>query len=138
MRSWTLDPHSGGVAIPKALQREVERRLNEHTAKRYANACAKLGLRFRGQFLYVDAYKVVDPKAKPWAKSKESDEAYRERLRNTPTHLCRLRHFGRDRWSLAFYKYSDEKYEPCFFHSNEWFGTPEEGLDVGAQVYLLE
>jgi hypothetical protein len=58
-----------------------------------------------------------------------------ERLRSTPTHLCRLRHFGPDRWSVAFFTYSNERYEPCFFQSGKPFGTPEEALDIGA-VYL--
>jgi hypothetical protein len=55
----------------------------------------------------------------------------------TPTHLCRLRHFGPERWSVAFYKYSDECYEPSFLESGQMVGTPEEGFDVGA-VYLTE
>jgi len=54
---------------------------------------------------------------------------------DTPFHLCRLRHFSEDCWSLAFYTYSHEKYEPCVFQSGDFFGTPEDGLDVGA-VYL--
>ena len=60
MKTWTLDPHSGGTAIPKALQREVEQRLRAHAAKRYGDSCAKLGIRFRGPFCYVDACRVVD------------------------------------------------------------------------------
>jgi hypothetical protein len=60
----------------------------------------------------------------------------RQRLLNTPLHLCRLRYFGdEDRWSLAFFTYSHERYEPCVFDSGEFHGTPEEALDVGA-VYL--
>jgi hypothetical protein len=38
-----------------------------------------------------------------------------ERLRNTPTHLCRLRYFGGDEWGFAFYAYSSEKYELAVF-----------------------
>jgi len=49
----------------------------------------------------------------------EAREQYFERLRNSPLHLCRLRHFGPDRWSLAFYTYSQERYEPAFFGSGE-------------------
>jgi hypothetical protein len=56
-----------------------------------------------------------------------------ERLRHTPTHLVRLRYFGADdRWSLAFYTYSNERYEPCVLRSGEFLGTPEEALDVGS------
>jgi hypothetical protein len=65
----------------------------------------------------------------------ETREEYIERLRNTPTHLCRIRHFDISRWSMAFYTYSNERYEPCFSPTGDWFGTPEEAFDVGA-VYL--
>ena len=75
-------------------------------------------------------------KRHPTACLGESREEYIERLRNFPIHLCRLRHFNTDRWSLAFYAYSHERYEPCIFPGGDWFGTPEEGFDVGAQ-YLL-
>ena len=67
----------------------------------------------------------------------ETKEQYLDRLRTTPTHLCRLPHFGADRWSVAFYTYSHERYEPTFFGSGEDTGTPEEGLDIGA-VYLTD
>ncbi len=67
---------------------------------------------------------------------KETREEYIERLRNTPTHLCRLRHFDINRWSVAFYTYSDEKYSPCVFPNGDWFGTIEEAFDIGA-VYLM-
>jgi hypothetical protein len=60
-----------------------------------------------------------------------------ERLRNVPTHLCRLRYLGpyRTAWSVAFFTYSHERYEPTFFENGELEGTPEEGFEVGA-VYL--
>ena len=50
-------------------------------------------------------------------------------------HLCRLRFFKVDEWSLAFFTYSHERYEPHYFDNGTFFGTPEEGLAVGA-VYL--
>ena len=67
--------------------------------------------------------------------SRESVDDFRERLRTTPLHLCRLRYCGKDEWSVAFFTYSHMKYEPCVFESGSFYGTPEEGLDVGA-VYL--
>jgi len=52
-------------------------------------------------------------------------------------HLCRLRHFSADRWTLGFYKYSDEKYELCFVDAAGGFEcTPEQGFEVAAHVYL--
>jgi hypothetical protein len=68
----------------------------------------------------------------------ESPEEYLQRLRDTPVHLCRLRYFGDDqRWSMAFYTYSNEKYEPCFFNNGTFQGTPEEAFDTAA-VYLQD
>ena len=99
----------------------------------------QIDVRFRGKFSYVDAYtepyvsKDYDPKL-----FGESREEHIERLRDTPTHLCRLRYFGdENRWSMAFYTYSHEKYEPCFFNTGSWHGTPEEAFDTSA-VYLIE
>ena len=95
-------------------------------------------VRFRGPFCYIDAYTEPEPPTKALLRSLgETKAQYYERLRNVPTHLCRLRYFAaRDRWSVAFYTYSNGRYEPAIFPSGEWFGTPEEGLDLGA-VYLL-
>ncbi|PYO57360.1 MAG: hypothetical protein DMD83_09565 [Candidatus Rokuibacteriota bacterium] len=36
---------------------------------------------------------------------------------------------------MAFYTYSNERYEPCTFPNGTFHGTPEEAFDVGA-VYL--
>ena len=58
-----------------------------------------------------------------------------DRLRRTPTHLVRLRYFQEDRWSFAFYTYSNDRYEPSMYPSGSFFGTPEEAFDIGA-TYL--
>lgn len=86
-----------------------------HAQRHYASKDVRLDIRFRGSFCYVDAA----------AKGRRSG----------PMHLCRLRYCGQDQWSVAFFAYSSERYEPCAFESGSLFGTPEEGLDVGA-VYL--
>ena len=65
-------------------------------------------------------------------------EEFYERLRNTPTHLCRLRYFGReDGWGFAFYTYSNEKYELAMFDNGDFFGTPEDAFRLSA-VYLSD
>jgi hypothetical protein len=117
MKEWVRDPHAGGVKIPPLVQERTRRRLLAHAEKHYAGQYTRLDIRFSGVFCYLDAF--ITP----------TDD--------TPLHLCRLRHFTEDRGSLAFYTYSHEKYEPSFFGSGEFWGTPEEGLDVGA-VYLQE
>ncbi len=57
----------------------------------------------------------------------------------TPTRLCRLGYLGRaDLWEFAFFKYSDERYEPSVLPSGAFVGTPEEAFDCAAQAYLQD
>lgn len=137
MAPWVYDPHHGGVKIPERVKAETTRRILEHAAKNHAGKYTRLDIRYRGALCYIDAYTEPDTSGDPWKGTGETREEYLTRLRNTPVHLCRLRHFMADRWSVAFFTYSNEKYEPTFFPSGEDMGTPEEGFDVGA-VYLDE
>jgi len=136
-KMWVYDPQSGGVKIPRKIQPRLRQRILEHAEKHYAGKYNRIEVRFRGQFCYIDAYiepyvpEDYDPNLYG-----ESREEHIERLRDTPTHLCRLRYFGdEDRWSMAFYTYSHETYEPCIFDSGNWEGTPEGAFDTSA-VYL--
>ena len=117
-RTWVYDPQSGGEKISPLLQEQVHERLRRHAAKIVPGKEGWLRVRFHGQFCYVDAQ--VPGVA-------------------GVTHLCRLRHLGKpDCWSLAFYTYSHERYEPCLFQSGRWEGTLEEGLDIGAMYIAAE
>jgi hypothetical protein len=136
---WVYDPQSGGKMIPDTIKRRIRQRILYHAEKHYAGRYNRIDVRFRGQFCYIDAY--TEPKVSKNCDPElygESLEKYIERLRNTPTHLCRLRYFGDENlWSMAFYTYSHEKYEPCIFDNGSWHGTPEEAFDTSA-VYLIE
>ena len=135
---WVYDPHAGGVKIPERTKYRTKQRILAYAQQHYAGTYTRLGVRFRGVFCYLDAY--VEPSISddfPPPGFPETKEAYLERLRNTPVHLCRLRHFTEDRWSVAFYSYASERYEPCILPNGTFEGTPEEGFEVGA-VYLQE
>jgi hypothetical protein len=132
-----LDPHSGGMKIPEPLQEKIRRRIVTHAEKRYAGRYAPLDLRFKGALCYIDAYREPETRGEIWKITGETRQQFIERMRATPLHLCRLRHFAAERWSVAFYTYSRERYGPCFLRSGEAFGTVEEGFDVGA-VYLSD
>lgn len=136
-RTWTLNPQAGGVKVPPAVQETTRRQILAYAEQHYAGKYNRIDVWFRGQFCYIDAYtEPVVPKKFNAELFGESRDEHIERLRNTPTHLCRLRYFGgNDRWSLAFYTYSHEKYEPCIFPRGDWFGTPEEAFETSA-VYL--
>ena len=139
-KSWVYDPHSGGVPISEAVQTRIKGRIIAHAENNYAGKYNLIDVRFRGKFCYIDAYKEPFVPADDYdsALFGESREEHIARLRDTPTHLCRLRYFGdEDRWSMAFYTYSHERYEPCFFDNGSWHGTPEEAFDTSA-VYLID
>ena len=99
-KTWVYDPHSGGVKIPQAVRDQTRNRILAYAEKHYAGKYIRIDIRFRGQLCYIDAYTEpyvpLDFDASVFG---ESREEYIERLRNAPTHLCRLRYFGdEDRW----------------------------------------
>ena len=135
---WSFDPHVGGVKATDAVRRETVARIERHAAAKYAGRYTRLDIRFRGSLCYIDAFTEPEvPTAELLELSGETAEQFRERLRSLPTHLCRLRFFSSDRWSVAFYTYSHNKYEPTYFDNGSEFGTPEQGFDIGA-VYLTD
>jgi hypothetical protein len=136
---WVYDPHSGGVKIPQAVRERTRTRILAYAGKHYSGRYTRIDVRFHGQLCYIDAY--TEPYVPPDFDASalgESREEYIERLRNVPVHLCRLRYFGNeDRWSMAFYTYSNDKYEPCVFDSGSFQGAPEEAFETSA-VYLQD
>ncbi len=139
MNAWGCDPHSGGVKIPAAVKQRTEHRIRSYAEAKYAGKFTRLGIRFQGVFCYIDAYtEPVEPPASLFLVVDETREQYLERLRSTPLHLCRIRYFGdEDQWSMAFYTYSNNKYEPCIFDNGSFHGTPEEAFESSA-VYLQD
>jgi len=137
MKVWVKDPHSGGVKIPPNVKQRTKERILAYAKENYSGKYIRLDIRFKGHFCYIDAYKEpfvpddYDPSI-----LNESHEEHTERLRNTPIHLCRLRYKGdENKWTMAFYTYSHEKYEPCVFDHGDFYGTPEEAFQTAA-VYL--
>ena len=128
------------MKIPERVQQRTRQRILADAEQHYAGKYTRLDVRFRGQFCYIDAYTAYTephvPPDFPLPNWPESRQEHLERLRNTPTHLCRLRYFGdEERWNMAFYTYSHETYEPCFFDTGSDHGTPEEAFETAA-VYL--
>ena len=136
-KQWVFSPHSGGSKVPVSVQDETRRRILCHAERHYGGLFTRIEVKFKGQFCYIDAYtEPAPPSEKTLALLNETRDEHVARLRSVPTHLCRLRYSkGRDQWSVAFYTYSHEKYQPCFFPSGEAFGSAEDAFDVGA-VYL--
>ncbi len=133
---WVHDPHSGGVKIPTRVQERIRKRITAYAEAHYAGKYTRLNIRFRRQFCYIDAYREACAPDDFPPNFPESREEYLARLRNIPTHLCRIRFFGNeDSWTFAFYTYSHAKYEPCVLDNDTFYGTPEEAFATAA-VYL--
>jgi hypothetical protein len=134
---WVFDPDSGGKKIPEPVKLQVKQRIERAAEQHLKGRYTRLDLRFRGQFCYIDAY--CEPQvSEGWPPQDwpETREELIERLRHTPTHLCRLRYFGDDRWGFAFYTYSNDRYELCVYDNGEFFGKPEDAFLQSARVYL--
>jgi hypothetical protein len=134
---WVQDPHAGGVKIPDAVRQRIEQRIQAYANANYAGQFNRIAVRFRGALCYIDAYlEPQEPAPRLLELTGETREQYFERLKDYPTHLCRLRYFGNEEsWSLAFYTYSNERYEPSMFCNGTFYSTPEEAFDIGA-MYL--
>ncbi len=133
---WVFDPDSGGIKIPDPVKIDVEKRINNIAQKHFKGKYTRLDIHFKGQFCYIDAFQEPEFSEKwPPKDWPETREEYIERLRKTPTHLCRLRYFGNDRWGFAFYTYSNDKYELSIFPDGEFFGKPEDAFMASA-IYL--
>jgi hypothetical protein len=138
MSPWVAaDPNSGGKKIPESVKTIVTKRILAYAEKHYAGKYTKLGIRFKSQFCYIDAYTEPDlPADFPPPDFPESREECLERMRNFPMHLCRLRYFGNmESWGFAFYTYSNEKYELSVLPDGSFYGSPESAFAAGA-MYL--
>lgn len=133
-KCWVFSPDAGGTKIPDAVKLDVETRIRRIAERRFKGKYVRLDIRFKKQFCYIDAYRepVVGRLPKDWP---ETREEFIERLRNTPTHLCRLRYFHDGQWGFAFYTYSHEKYELSVYPDGKFFGKPEDAF-LASAVYL--
>ncbi|OPY30486.1 MAG: hypothetical protein A4E28_00251 [Methanocella sp. PtaU1.Bin125] len=53
-----------------------------------------------------------------------------------PAHLCRLRYFGDDRWSYAFFADSSERYLQSGFPGGSFYGKQEDAFIQATRAYL--
>ena len=112
---WMWVKVADGDSLTTDIRAQTEQRILSHAQKILPKKASQIRVRFHADYCYLDA-----------------DEGSGPPL----THLCRLGWEGDpEAWSLAFYTYSNEKYQACMFGSGKMLGTPEEALRIGA-VYL--
>ena len=107
-KGWVYDPHSGGNKIPANVRDQICNEIERYASKQSWNLEAQLKVKFSGCFCYLATI------------SSDSEG---------PMPLCRLRYFSKDRWSLALFMYSSEKYEPSCLYSGKMVGCLKESLE---------
>lgn len=135
-KGWVFNPTRGGQDIPEAVRERLRKRILARADKHPGKSFARVEVYFRGRFCYIDAFQEpTSPNRGLLAALGETKAQYMERLRSTPTHLCRLRYFSEGRWSMAIYTHSQERYETAVFPDGEFMGTPEQAFDLCAELY---
>jgi hypothetical protein len=107
----------GAVATPPASTKSsLQQRLNQRARERWP-ALARVTVRFRAQFAYVDGH-LADGEVLP---------------------LCRLRYGGSaSQWGFAVYLASKDGYQDSVLPTGYTAGTPEEALDCACGLYLSD
>ena len=99
---------------PPSTKTSLGQRLAARAHERWP-ALAKVEVRFRGQFAYIDGH-LPDGEVLP---------------------LCRLRYSGSaSSWGFAIYRASNDDYQASYLPSGVSSGTPEEALDCACGLYL--
>lgn len=100
--------------IVESERAEIQQRAQAFAKTRPWNSKFELQLRFRGKFCYVDSIQKKDQFVSP---------------------LCRLQYYDKNEWSMAFYTYSNDRYEECWFPNGKDKGTLEEAIKI-CEMYL--
>jgi len=118
--------------IPKTVQDVLRARLEHRVRRKWKGRCRSVVVRFRGNYVYVDAFRQVDCHM-PWHMPEQ-----RVRVAATAMRLCRLGYLGGlDRWQCTFYTCSDDKYVLSVVASGAFEATSARAFDCAARVYLV-
>ena len=112
---WIYDPQSGGIKISPRQHQEIERQITSFEQTRPWYPKIRLKTHISGQFCYI--LTIEDNNKKPMP-------------------LCRLRHFVLERWSLAIFTYSEERYAPVNLSCGKDQGTIDEALKT-AEPFIV-
>jgi hypothetical protein len=112
---WVYNPHTGGVKIPISRYDSILACVDAFERSRPWYPKTQLSVRFKSQFCYLDMIEEGEKDASP---------------------LARLRYFRDEHWSMAFYTWSHERYEPCAFSKGGFEGTLEDAI-IACELFLM-
>ena len=99
---------------PASTKTSLAQRLSQRAQHRWP-ALARVEVRFRGRFAYVDGH-LPGGEVLP---------------------LCRLRYGGSASiWGFAIYRASHDDYQDSILHHGQFAGSPEDALDCACGLYL--
>jgi hypothetical protein len=99
---------------PVSTKTSLTQRLSQRARSRWP-ALAKVEVRFRAQFAYIDGH-LPDGEVLP---------------------LCRLRYGGSaSSWGFAIYRAGHDDYQDNVLPNGQFAGSPEEALDCACGLYL--
>jgi len=117
--------------IPEKVRTTLTDRPENHARTAWDERCERVNVRFRGEYAYIETIE-----SDPWIHFDATEQEIGQ-IRQTPTKLCRLTWTGNhDTWGFAFYKYSDDRYEPSICLDGSFASSPESCFDTAAQLYL--
>ena len=95
----------------------------------------RLDVRFFKSFCTIRIYQEPLGSFRSCSQKIRDTEDMREKLRNTPSPLCRLTYISRNIWNLSIYNFCKDRYEPSPFLTGLMEGTPEEGLETAMEYF---
>ena len=108
-------PPKGGTKIPTDQKNCILEQAYAYSLTRPWSAEYQLFLRFNGKFCYLDGKHIKEKHSFP---------------------LGRITYFDKNVWALAFFTYSNQRYEPSIYRSGKWFGNLEEAINI-CELYLV-
>ncbi|MCA1915794.1 hypothetical protein [Methanospirillum hungatei] len=118
----------------KSAMKELIRAYSSELLKTHDDLI-RLDVRFFKSFCTIRIYQEPFGSFQSCSQKIRDSEEMREKLRNTPSPLCRLTYIAPKRWTLSIYNFCKDKYEPSPFLTGRMEGTPEEGFETAMEYF---
>jgi hypothetical protein len=122
-------------AVPQDVRERLRWRLEKHRrTAAWRELVRHVDVTFRGGYVYLEAWSFAPPEH---VIAEYETSGFRGDW-ELPWRLCRLGWTGDENaWLFAFYRYSNEKYNPHLTNDGSLRATPEQAFDDAAEVYFL-
>lgn len=125
------------LIIPRDEKSEIKYRIRTYSSELCKNHDDLIGLkvRFYKLFCTISIYHEPMGPVRSCSRNTLKTEVMREKLRNTPSPLCRLTYVSPNIWTLSIYNFCTDTYDPSPFLTGRMEGTPEEGVETAMEFF---